>query len=188
MPFLALLKAPGVIIGILAFLAGASAATWTTLKIKNGEIAALKLGYEREVARQEAEANRLIQENQTALLAKEREYSAYKDEVEKKDAEDQSRIHGMAIANGRLIAAAGGLFDRNGRPTGQGGSAGVPGDSAAAASGDAPGSGCQLSEQASLDLLALAVDADLVGATTRACQADAVNVRATYNKKKTESE
>lgn len=182
MPFLALLKAPSVLIGLAAFLAGAGGATWTTLKIKNGEIAELRLGWAAEKAKQEAASAEILRASVESARAKERSFNAFKDEQEKKDAKEQHYIHGLRLAHGRLLDAHGGLYDRNGRPTGKSRADGGGGDPGAGGSGDAPAPGCVLSRQVSDDLLDLARDADLVLATARACQADAVKVREIFSK------
>lgn len=79
---------------------------------------------------------------------------------EQKDNEQQDYIHGLRIANGRLITAAGGLFDRNGRPTGRGGG-NAPGAAAGAELVVVGGAtGCRLSDELSEFLQSRFEDAD----------------------------
>lgn len=118
---------------------------------------------------------KLLAEQQKTLES-ERKYQAFKDAQEKAHAEKNRYIDGMRIANGRLVAAAGGLFDKNGRPRPQGGSAGTA--EAAGATGGGPGAiaGCALSQSVTDDLLDLARDADKVVNTARTCQAYVIGI------------
>ena len=84
--------------------------------------------------------------------------------MEAKSNDDEKRITGLRIANGRLVDAAGGLLDRNGRP------AGGRGDGAATATASATGTaaadapGCRLSDAVTGDLLDFASAADSAAA------------------------
>ena len=80
------------------------------------------------------------------------------------DHERSQKIDGLRIANGRLVAAAGGLFDRNGRAVGQrgdGAATAAPGAAGEAAAGAACGKlsaeleGLLLSESARADAAAI---------------------------------
>ena len=144
-----------------AVVTAAISSAWITAKVKNGEIATLKLGWQRQVADQERQANAMLLEAKEAAAAAERRNATQTAAWEKIDNERTDYINGLRLANGRLVAAHGGLYDRNGRPVGTGGGGGVP-DAAGAATG-APGqtAGCVLSEAVSRDLLDLARDADL---------------------------
>ena len=100
--------------------------------------------YEKKLQEQRDEANALLVASQNALIAKERELYAFTMEVGRKHAEDQKRIDGLRLANGRLVDATCGMFDRSGRPRGQGGSDGVPGDPGAALSAQGIPAICKL--------------------------------------------
>jgi hypothetical protein len=115
------------------------------------------------------------------VIAKERELAAYKHVVETESAERERKIAGLRIANGRLVSAAGGLWDKNGRPRAQGGDAGAGEGAGAVSGGDAAGVGCALSQQVTDDLLDLARDADLDRSTALACQADLAGTTAILN-------
>ena len=94
------------------------------------------------------------------------------------DHERSQRIDGLRIANGRLVAAAGGLFDRNGRATrSRSGDAATaaPGATGEAAAGAA---GCKLSDAVTGDLLDLARDADNAAAYAKLGHDYAVAVQA----------
>lgn len=105
----------------------------------------------------------------------------FKTEVEAENAERERKIAGLRIANGRLVSALGGLWDKNGRPRPQGGGDG-PGPGAGAVEGrDATGLGCTLSGTVTDDLLDLARDADLDRSTALACQADLVGITRILN-------
>lgn len=98
-----------------------------------------------------------------------------------KKTEDQyvaetAKTNGLRLANGRLVAAHGGLYDKNGRATGR--SPAAPGPDPADAGGDRPAAtGCALSDAVTVDLLDFARDADAVVDIARACKAYAVELR-----------
>lgn len=132
--------------------------------------------YEAALAKQRDEANAMLLASKDAALTKEREYNALKDKVEKENVEANTRINGLRIANGRLVAAAGGLFDRNGRPRGPSGGDGSSADSPAPGVSAGPAAGCSLSQQITDDLLDLARDADAVLNVARTCRAWALGI------------
>ena len=102
--------------------------------------------------------------------------------LETKSNEDDTRIHGLRIANGRLVAAHGGLYDRNGRQVGgRGGDA--PGASPGAtveAAGDA--AGCRLSDELSEFFQSEAERADSAAAYAQLGHDYAVAVKAWRDK------
>lgn len=140
----------------------AAGATYVTREIYLGDIAEIRLAHKTALSKQEAEANAIILASKDAVIAKERELNIFKDGVEKQHAEDQARIGGLRIANGRLVDAAGGLFDKNGRPSDRpSGGDGLPGTAPAAGSTTVSAAGCKLSDTVTADLLDLTRDADL---------------------------
>ena len=150
---------PWVILGVFLAIVGAGVAGYT--KGHSDGVHTTTIAYERSLEKQRAEAQDLLLKSKDALLAKERELNDFKDKVEKENAEKNAYVNGLRLANGRLVAAAGGLFDRNGRPSGQGGNNGVPGASGAAGGPAGPAPGCRISDEITRDLLDLARDADL---------------------------
>jgi len=103
--------------------------------------------------------------------------------LETKDNEAEKRINGLRIANGRLVAAHGGLYDRNGRQVGgRGGDA--PGATPGTA-GEAAGTaaGCTLSTGTSEHLLDLAAAADSAAAYAQLGHDYAVSVKAWRDKR-----
>lgn len=87
---------------------------------------------------------------------------------EKKSYDRDTYIKGMQLANGRLVAAAGGLLDRNGRAAG--GREGNAGGAAAGAGGEAAdaAAGCKLSAELEGFLLSEAARADAAAAYAQA--------------------
>jgi len=126
-----------------------------------------------------AEADRklaaAILKNKDDVIAAERAFNEFKDKVENEHAEKDAYINGMRIANGRLVTATGGLYDKNGRAVAGRGNT-VPGAAEAAGVGATAAAGCQLSGEITGDLLDFARDADLVLNTARACQAWAIGL------------
>lgn len=97
---------------------------------------------------------------------------------EKKDNEREKYVDGMRIANGRLIAAAGGLFDRNGRPSGRrgGDQAGSPAGAVIDVIGGA--AGCRLSDELQGFLSTRFADADRAAIKAQSGHDLAVEVKA----------
>lgn len=125
------------------------------------------------VAQERLDAAKLQAEAKDKVIAKEREYAALKDQIEKDRANADAAIEAAFADNRKLLTDNQRLrvkgTCRPDRPSE---------NPAAAGSGDAPtpGGTCELSTQTSLDLLNFARDADRVTATARACQAYAVGV------------
>lgn len=163
MPSLSLLN-PWVIIGLILLMAGvwvhgdhhgteSTDAKWMVLEAQRDQI-----------------AQHMINEGWAAKAAVEGQLDALKTKSEKDHAEKDRYISGMRIANGRLVAAHGGLYDKNGRTVAQGdretgggtqGSAGVAPDAAP---------GCVLSDRTSENLLDLTERADHTAEYAGRCQ------------------
>lgn len=129
-----------------------------------------------DIARLEAsnQAQEQLAAANAKTVAKEREYQTLKDKVEADALEAQKRIDGLRIANGRLVAAHGGLFDKNGKPVP---ASQLPANSNTAGSTDTTASGCRLSDKVADDLLSLAYDADRAATYANACRAWVLSVR-----------
>jgi len=67
--------------------------------------------------------------------------------LEHDHAEDQKRLDGLRIANGRLLDDACGMFDKNGRPIPQSGSDGMPQNPGAPRSAQGRPAACELPSQ-----------------------------------------
>lgn len=116
----------------------------------------------------ERQTNTIIVENKDKIIAAERKYNELKDKVEKDNVETVARINGLRIANGRLVAAHGGLYDRNGRPSGANPMPGNPGSTGQPASGS---TGCKLSRELEEFLLSESYRADLAATYAKSCHA-----------------
>ena len=123
MPFLALLKAPTFILGIVAFLAGVGSATFLTRAVYTGKIAKIELRhagvitkYKDDLTKQADEATAILIASKDAALDKERALVAENSRMEAENATLLAKVNGTRLANGRLIDATCGLFDQNGRP------------------------------------------------------------------------
>lgn len=125
------------------------------------------------MAEQERKANDLLNKLKDKIMELERERSAHNLKTEAENAKKNQYIDGLRIANGRLVAAAGGLWDRNGRAVGSGALPGTPG---APASGAGSATGCQLSDTVVGDLLDLARDADRAAVYAQTCHTWAVGI------------
>ena len=165
---------PWVILGVFLAIAAAGASGY--IKGHSDGVDKTTLAYEQALEKQRAEAQAIILANKNAVIAKEREFNAFKDQVEKDNVEKNARINGLRLANGRLVDAAGGLFDRNGRPRGAGGGDGLPGDPAPAGGPAGPAAGCKISDAVARDLLDLARDADLAAVYAQTGHAYAVGL------------
>lgn len=124
---------------------------------------------------QERKTQALLNAALEAARDKERALMELNTKTEKSNAEHLARINGLRIANGRLITAAGGLFDRNGRPRHPDTGAAAPAPPGSAGSGP---TGCELSKQTSDDLSDLAYDADLAAVYAHTCKAHVVELHA----------
>lgn len=103
-----------------------------------------------------------------AARATEAAWNDAKSKLEAQTRERENTIHGLRIANGRLLSATGGLLDRNGRPVGRDGVSCAP---VTAGQPVEPASGCRLSDKVTSDLLDLALDADRAATYAQTCQA-----------------
>lgn len=165
---------PWVILAVILSIAAAGAGGY--FKGHSDGVDQTTIAYERSLEKQKQEAQVLLLAGKDTVIAKEREFNAFKDKVEKDDADKNARINGLRIVNGRLVDAAGGLFDRNGRPSGKGGGDGMPG-TATAAGGTAGGpAGCKLSDAVTRDLLDLARDADAAAVYAETGHAYAIGI------------
>ena len=161
------LPSPWIIVGFLLALIGAYVTgNVQGHKAERASWAQAMVDQEREVARVTARAEKDRREA-------EQKYAKFKDEVEKQHADNLARINGLRIANGRLVAASGGLFDRNGRPSGQDG---MPGSAAAPGGAATAAAGCRLSESVTGDLLDLARDADAAAVYAQTGHAYAIGI------------
>lgn len=169
---------PSWILWLVLFAAGAASGTYVTYEVYSGKIAKIELSYASAREKQNAEAAKMLIDSKNQRIAIEAEYAAFKDKVEGNYNEQTNRINGLRIANGRLVDAAGGLFDRNGRcrePSGGHGLSDPTGSTAGAA--PAP-SGCQLSGSSVADLLDLARDADAAAVYAQTGHSYAVGLKA----------
>lgn len=132
-----------------------------------------------EQAKSEKVFNQTILDEKNKAIAAERALFALQQKMEAEANEREAKIAGLRIANGRLLTAHGGLYDKNGRSTGGGG--GQAGSPATFSGGPAAGVGCVLSGKVSVDLLDLARDADLDRSTALACQAELTGVTTILN-------
>ena len=129
--------------------------------------------YTQAILAQERKAQAAITAAVESARAKEHALMELNTKTEKANAAQLERINGLRIANGRLIAAAGGLFDRNGRPRHP-----DPGTAVAPTASSHPGgsAGCVLSDQVSVDLQSLAYDADRSAVYAQSCKAHVVEL------------
>jgi len=109
-----------------------------------------------------------------AARNQEAKWNETKSNLEAQAHEQDQRIHGLRIANGRLLSATGGLFDRNGKPTGGNGVSCAP---VTAGQPAEPTAGCELSGAVSEALLDLALDADRAATYAQTCRAWVLEVR-----------
>ena len=78
----------------------------------------------------EAERDRLAQqkldETRAVVKGQENQIAALKQKLEDEYVASQKRIDGLRLANGRLLDATCGVYDKNGRPVAEGGGDGLP--------------------------------------------------------------
>lgn len=121
---------PWVIIGLLLILAGTNAATaYKTNEITTERVDAKWI---KEYAALEQKKDAVIAAANQRFMDAEASNLTKTQDWEKKDNEREKYIQGLRLANGRLVDATCGMFDRNGRPTGGGGA--DPGSVAASSS------------------------------------------------------
>jgi hypothetical protein len=131
--------------------------------------------WELAVARQAREAAEVLAESEASLRAREQELGALKDRIEVEHINAEAKIAGVYRDNARLLAALGGLRERQG--TRRRGADQVFADPACTA--DASGSATSergLSEETSRALLDLAALADRTAAYAAACHAWATSL------------
>lgn len=149
-----------ILAGVLA-IALSYATQRITAKIYEGDIAALKLDYEHKADLADKKAAALLLAKTEEKAAVEHQLAELKDKVEAGYAERDAKIKGDGIALGRFLAATGGLFDKNGRPSGRPSSGnGVPGDPSGAGNPEAAATGCKLSSELTEFLRSEAARAD----------------------------
>lgn len=133
---------PWVILGLVLFFF----ASIGTAYVKGGhdKTIAVTAAYESSLAKQRDEANTLLLKSKDTARAREIALQEHNDEIEGKYADLMRYTNGLRLANGRLIDATCGLYDKNGRPRGEGGGDGMPGDTAAAYSAQGRPAACDI--------------------------------------------
>lgn len=150
---------------------------WAARVYYTREIANMQLAAERDKA---AAVERAHKQRDAAIDAGRKMTDALMDlnkETEGKYADAMEEINDMYVVNGRFIAATGGLYDKNGRPTGRGSAAPAGTDPAGAGSAGGAAPGCTLSDAVTEDLRLFARDADGVVAVARSCKTYALGLR-----------
>jgi hypothetical protein len=153
----AILITVGVVIGAL---------TGTYLKGHSNGEASKQAEWDASTLKIERDAREAKDKADAEARAKEKAMADAKDRVQKELDDANKQNFGLRIANGRLVAAHGGLYDKNGKPV-PGGE--VRGNTSPTPGPDGPTPGCRLSEQVTQGLLDLALDADRVAAYADAC-------------------
>jgi hypothetical protein len=138
---------PWVIIGIIAAFLGFGAACG--LKGHSIGVDETTLTYETKLSKQADEANTVLLASKDEARDKVRAMVQRNSELEAENAALLTQVNGIRLANGRLIDATCGLYDRNGRPAagGQGGSDGVSGSAAPAFSAQGRPAACNIPVQ-----------------------------------------
>jgi len=134
--------------------------------------AAVRQAWDLAAARQAAVSAQALAASETRARAREREYSALKDQIEKERHDAEAKLALLHADNARRLVAAGGLRDRAGRCD----RGGVPATAASPAIPSEPAAGCRLSGETSRALLDLAARADTAAAYAAACRAWAVTL------------
>ncbi len=171
---------PWIIIGVL--IAFALAVSGAYLKGHSNGVEGERAAWKIEQAALDKKAGETLLAEKDKTADAERALAEHKASLEKDRAEKDAYIHGLRLAHGRLLDAHGGLYDKNGRPSQKSGGDGPGPRTGAVGGGDAPGVGCVLSGQTSVDLLDLARDAELDRQTALSCQADLTGTTAILNK------
>jgi hypothetical protein len=164
---------PWIILAVFAVFVGSNAVSYTK-GFGNGEDARELLWVQKE-GEQRLKAEGTIAALREVARKKEMALYALNLKTEKDHADALEKVNRMRIANGRLIAAHGGLFDKNGRPVAGSGS-GSAADSADASGSTGTSAGCKLSDAASGNLLDLAFDADRAATYANTCKAHVVSL------------
>lgn len=160
---------------VLAF--GASNFTSYTRGYGNGEDAR-EFAWVKKETEQKAKTDAALDEMRKASRAKELELLELNGKTERDNAAQKDRINGLRIANGRLVAAAGGLLDRNGRPSAGAGGGGGSADSADAGGARGGPAGCRLSGELTEFLQSRFYDADRAATYAATCKAHVVDLYA----------
>lgn len=152
---------PWLIIGVMvAFLGFGTASYFKGRRDANDK-------WEIAISQQKLEAADVLLKSEKANAVKVAALNSLNDELEKNHADNLARIQGLRIANGRLLDATCGLYDRNGRRRESGGNV-VSGDPAGATGAVEAPIGCLLPRPLVDALGDLAYDADTIS------EADAV--------------
>lgn len=164
---------PWIILAVFAAFVGSNAVSYTK-GFGNGEDSRELLWVQKE------DEQRLKTEGTIAALreiARKKEMALYalNLKTEKDHADALDKVNRMRIANGRLIAAHGGLFDKNGRPVASagGGSAADSADAGGVAGG---ATGCRLSAELDGFLQSRFYDADRAATYANTCRAHVVSL------------
>lgn len=136
---------PWIILGVVLAFIGVGTAGY--LKGHSNGVDTTTAAYEASLAKQRDEANAMLLANRDIIISRERELNAFNAKVETENADKQKYIDGLRVANGRLFAAAGGMYDKNGRPSGKGSGNAMPGDSPTPSSASGAAAGCRLSDE-----------------------------------------
>mgnify|MGYP006921310162 CR=1 FL=1 len=133
---------PWVILGVFLAIAAAGAAGYG--KGHSDGVDSTTLAYETSLEKQRAKTQEIILASKDDVIAAERAFNEFKDQVEKDNVEKNQKLEGLRLANGRLIDATCGLYDKNGRPRGGSGEDGLPSDPGAARSAQGRPAACNL--------------------------------------------
>lgn len=135
---------PWLIIGVLLAIAGAGAGGY--FKGHSIGVDQTTLIYETKLSKQADVSNAILLKSKDDARDKERAMVADNAKLETENADKQRKIDGVRIANGRLLDATCGMYDRNGRPNegGQGSADGMPGNTAPAFSAEGRPALCEL--------------------------------------------
>ena len=167
---------PWIILGVVLAFVGSNAFT----AYKTNQIATERVDAKwiKEYAALEAKKNAVIAEATQRYIDSEASNLAQTQDWEKTDNEREKYVQGLRIANGRLVAANGGLFDRNGRPTGKRSDDGVPAAPGAAGETVTTATGCRLSDGIAADILDLTARADAAAIDAKLGHEYAVEIEA----------
>lgn len=140
---------PSWIVLLVVAAVSAGSATYVTREVYQGDIAEIKLKHTTELSKQADEANALLIASKDAARDKERAMAAENSKLEAENAALLAQATGIRLANGRLIDATCGLFDRNGRPIKAGSSSGdgTSGGAAPAFSSQGRPASCDIPEK-----------------------------------------
>lgn len=164
---------PWIILAVVLAFVGSNGASYMAGRGDGAD--ARELVWLEKEAKQKTETEGTIAALREIARKKEMALYALNLKTEKDHADALEKVNRMRIANGRLVAAHGGLFDKNGRAVAGGGS-GSAADSADAGGAAGSSTGCKLSDAASGNLLDLAYDADRAATYANTCRAHVVSL------------